>query len=249
MARLNAGLIGGAWMFAAMAGAMAPVAGAATVTTLNPTQDTYVSSANSTANYGSATTFAINSANGSTNHRWAYMQFDLSGVTDLANLTSIELDLTNPGNTLHADSRPVAIYGLLDAADTWSESTLTYANDPNNTSPGDSNGAFNTAQAYGGTPLATFDGTKAAGINVAFDAGNDSTVLNYIAADADKIVTFVIVSQYTGSYGDGLAFRSADSDNVPVLKLTTTAVAVPEPASMGLLAVAGAGLLARRRGR
>lgn len=238
MARLHAGLIGGMGMFAAVAGAMAPTARAATV---NPTADTYINSSSPNTNYGSDPSLVTNEANGNSSKRYVYIQFDLSSL-DLAHntLSSIELDLVHDGNNHNLST---AVYGLLDADDTWSESTLTWNNDPNR-----SGNVLNLASAYGGTTLATFTATAAAGTDVAFNVSS-GPVLDYINADADKIVTFVIVSQYTGSYPYGMSWDSADSASPPELKLTLTAVSIPEPASLGVMGLAGLlGLGRRRRG-
>jgi hypothetical protein len=169
--------------------AVTPVASAKV--TVSADADTYAMNSSAGTNYGSAATFVINSSNGI---RVAYLRFDLSAVPLPAK--RIVLDLFSNG--VGFDSYNV--YGLVSGED-WQEDTLRWNNAPGiknsrTSSTGTLAQVLDPAALYlNGQPLATFNAPGGSNFrNRAIDA-TWGPVHDFIAADADKIVSFLIVEQ------------------------------------------------------
>jgi hypothetical protein len=173
-----------------------------------PVADAYAMNTSTTTNYGSAATLVVNSSNGV---RVAWLRFDLSAVNLPA--TRITLDLFSNGTGFDSFN----IYGLISGED-WQESTLRWNNAPGikstyTTNSGTLSQIIDPAALYlGGTPLASFSAPGAADArNRAFDV-TAGPVHDFIAADADKIVTFLIVEQDPPD-NSGLSWHSREAAN------------------------------------
>jgi hypothetical protein len=160
-----------------------------TVVTFQPVADTYVNNKSTTTNYGSLTSVAIN--NNVNGHRVALMRFDLSSIT--ATISNLRLDLTGTGFQV---GKNMKIYGLVNG-ESWAENTVTWANGPGvnhawKVQTGGLADYLNTADLYGGgTVLAQFTATVNSGTLAAFNVSS-GPVLDFVNADSDKIVTFLI---------------------------------------------------------
>lgn len=230
----------------------------AAVTTLLPTADAQVrrtldtGGSRATTNYGTDPTFAANNGNGV---RVTFLRFDLSSI-DTSTITSIKLDLTT--QSTGADS--FNVYGLI-SGESWIESGtggITWNNAPGvntgfapTSSPASYGGTLSqfmdTSALYGGgIVLSTFTAPNVGNtLNTAIDASSGE-VFNFINADADKFITFVIAEQDgTGPDVSGVTWHSKEATNAnfrPQLTITT----VPEPS---VVALGGLGLLALFRRR
>ncbi|HSI33815.1 MAG: DNRLRE domain-containing protein [Phycisphaerae bacterium] len=222
----------------------------AAVITLTPVADTYVSSANPTTAQGSMATVVANNGSTTTNYRWVYLRFDVgaalaANAATFADVTGIKLTL----QSVTAGALVESVYGLPAANDSWTEAALTMSNDPNKDTTVASKPVFDVTKAYSnGTTnvLATWTSRATAGSEDAFNVAS-GPVFDYIGADADKVLTFVIAAdRNTGAGGVAWASREATSSATwPTLTLLTTPA--PEPGTIGLLGTAAAGLLVRRR--
>ncbi|MCE5266809.1 MAG: hypothetical protein LLG00_02855 [Planctomycetaceae bacterium] len=96
-------------------------AAAATVVTINPTADAYVSSSTPTTNYGNIGDLLVqnNTARGSASASDAYLKFDLSGIS--APVTKAVLNLTPLAIKAGAGSVMIGVQLLRDNADAWVE--------------------------------------------------------------------------------------------------------------------------------
>lgn len=216
----------------------------AAVISVTPTEDTYVSSQNPTTAQGAATTIVANNGATTTNYRWAYLRFNVAGAlaansATFADVTGIKLTL----QSITASALVERVYGLPAANDSWSEATLTMSTDPNKDTTDSSKPVFSTAKAYNNAALATWTSRATAGSEDAFNV-TSGPVFDFIDADADKTFTLVIAADRNAANG-GVAWASREASSSatwPTLTLT-----VPEPGCVGLLGVAVAGLLTRRR--
>jgi hypothetical protein len=167
-----------------------------------------------------------NNVNG---HRVALLRFDLSTIT--APITNLRLDLTGSG---FYTGKPLNIYGVINNED-WAETTATWANAPgvNHAWTGQTGGLadyLNAGELYGGGAiLAKFTPAMGSGTLAAFDAGS-GPVLDFVNADADKIVTFLIAED-DPSDSPGTTFSTRETPaQAPLLTVscvpTTTAPAV-----------------------
>ena len=213
----------------------------AVATTFNPVADTYVSSGNASTSYGTSVRIQTNQSAGGNDHRWAYVRFDLSSI-DFSQIANLELDLFND-TTLNTPTT-IDVYGLV-SGEAFDQSTLTYSNDPNADTTA---AAFKASSAYDAAPLTSFtsstgsSGTK----NVAFNV-TSGAIFDFINADSDKIVTFVLQQEMYPTGNVGQSWKSGDTGTAtlrPALIATT-----PEPATLGLLGLGSLGLLNRRRRR
>lgn len=196
----------------------------AATTTLLPVADTYLRANQPTTAFGTATTIESNNANGV---RVMLLRFDLSSIAQP--ITGLKLDLTA---VVGSAGNQFQIFGLV-AGESWPESTVTWATAPGvvSTFTGTSGALADYLKpadlSGGGTALATF-GSAASGLFTAVDASS-GPMLNFMNADADKIVTFLIAeADPTDTPGDRFHAREASSGQ-PTLTVTTGGTAPTLP--------------------
>src|SRR5437868_5343271 len=111
-------LLLGIWLLSSL---IVPVEARAATFVFAPTADSYVSSGAATSNFGTQTTLQV----GTSPTRWAYLMFNVQGVSGAPTSASLRLwAVTGGGSTAKT------------AASTWTETGLTYNNRPSpNASP------------------------------------------------------------------------------------------------------------------
>ena len=165
-----------------------------------------------TSNFGAVDNMVANLSG--TNVRMAIFSFDISSVPP-GPIASAKLRLQDViGNA----TQSYQIWGLLDAHETFNESTLTW-----NTAGFLSGTTINTTKAYGGAALGTFSNV-ANSVNTLFDV-TSGNFLDFINASGDNDVTFVIVDTNSSAPGSGWATK----EHTTALKPTLTLVAGGPP--------------------
>ena len=208
-----------------------PQSARATIT-LSSVADATASEPSATSNFGTATTLDVKYQSANTNDRKSYIRFSLSSVTQTIDAASVTFTL--PSGT--GGARTYTLYGLKDNAtgNSWSETGITWNNAPANDT------------ADGGT----FTSDALLLSTVAFGAGGVTTVTftdvaikNFLNADTDDLVTFMLYRTNSNTTVDSFNSREAASGG-PLLALE-----VPEPAALSFAGVGAVGLLARRKRR
>jgi len=175
------------------------------------------------------------------NGRTAFISFDVSTFTGILTEANLSLAFVN-GDT----SNSYDVFGINEAFDNFSETGLTSNTAVSSGLTTSGTNLVAPAAAFGNAALNTFftSAPLAAGATVtAFDATSGS-ILDFINADTDGIITFAI-AEPDSDFGAGIfASREHDSFAAPTLTLTT---AVPEPSSSLLLGLGTVGFLLRRR--
>lgn len=235
--------------------ALSHAASAATFT-LSPTQDTFVSSANSTSNYGAAGALLVNAAGLPKGEFDSLLQFDFAAAKSSFDITfgigqwsiqSVTLQLTsaNPGNPIFNSPAAAGSFTLnWMQDDSWTEGNgtpmaasttggVTYS-----TLPGFRSGADQSLGTYSFPGGTSGNNTYTLGLNGSFAAdATAGNVVSLLALPADSAIVYTANSQ-----------NFTTSANRPVL--TVTAIGVPEPGNAGLLlAGTSVGLFLRRRER
>ena len=201
---------------------------------LVPTADTYLQANQATAAFGTVSTIESNNANGV---RVMLLRFDLSTITEP--ITGLRLDLTA---VVGSTGNQFQVFGLI-AGESWNESTVTWATAPGviQTFTGTTGVLANylkPADLSGGlTALATF-GSAPSGVVTPFDVSS-GPVMDFVRADADKIVTFLIAeADPSDTPGDRYNSREAATGK-PVLTVTTGTQPPPGPKLIRVVIVAG----------
>ena len=206
--------------------ALVPANGATVFTSV---ADTYINgiTGNTTTNFGGDPTMVTNLRTADT--RISVVQFDFSSMSGTISAAKLELEMTNTAPTL-----TYQVWGLLEAHDDFVETSLTYSN------AGFRSGTtVDVSKAYTGAVLGTFTATGV-GVKTAFDV-TSGNYINFLNADLDKKVTFVITETDTGVTGAAFATK----EHATALKPTLTLV--PEPGAVSLLCLGGMLLVRRRR--
>ncbi|MEJ5259564.1 MAG: DNRLRE domain-containing protein [Anaerohalosphaeraceae bacterium] len=183
------------------------------------------------SNYGASATLDIRNNPGVRAHI-GYIRFDLTGVSGDFSGAQLQFYVTQGGAT-----RTWNIYGLIDGVDDfWGEMSITY-----NTAPG----MIPTDPQANGTYI--IDETKLTLLGTVLVPNTQPVLVtsstaslnldSFLAADRNKLVTFVLIPtggdrQFYVAAKEGLA--SNPTWSAPTLILPN---AVPEPASLMLLAV------------
>lgn len=224
---------------AALLVAMQMQSGAVIITTADGNgADTYLTNdgdkSGTTAN-GTATTMELRDLTG-VRFRALYFRFDISAYS----LDTIEdATITINGTTVNR-SRDMIFMGLTDgsANENWDEATTTYdsasgfgaaSNDGNFTLDG--NLTAELARTSGSAV-----GLNTTGITAAMDA--------FLNADSDGLVTFAVYSMDPFNQSEDFYFETKEAGGSAAPTLT---FAIPEPATLGLVGMFGAGLFAVRR--
>jgi len=197
------------------------------IVTLSAQADAYVEGGTPTVNYGAATDAQVKGTTGTaqTFTRKAYMRFNLPSPKTTQ--TSAQLTLTISqwfyGNS---GAKSITIYGLnnLDPGEGWGEGTITWTNAPaNNTG---ANAVFLTLATELG--IVRLDKAPAAGTRVTL---SNQALLNFINADNDNQVTFIVLIGQDYGQDKGYLFATKEftpaggeqGDWAPALKLSDSA--------------------------
>jgi hypothetical protein len=220
----------------------------ATVWSVRPTADTYISAGPiaGDTNFGSNPELRTRWSSAVDNYR-SFLRFNLPadlGPGSVLNAATVSVSGTTETNN---DTKRIQVVGLVESYDTWSESTLTYNN--------------SNAAGVDNSLIATQPGFVAGAITDPFLdntangpmwetgvqrqtfslLGNGATFQNFLSSDTNDSITLVLMPISTSTYQSSeslLAHR-------PVLTIDYTPV--PEPASLALIGVGALRLLGRRK--
>ncbi len=176
--------------------------GGASQTSFGPAADAHVKSANTTTNYGTATTLQVRADAATPNDYKPFLKFTVSGLS--GTVTNVKLRLTNTA-TSNSSSRDVCVYAVADT--TWTETGITWATAPTV-----------------GSSLACVHGNQAAGA-IDYDLGVPFTTNGtYAYAVFQTTSTSVIYSSKEGANPPALIVStgSAPSDSTTSLTTSTT---------------------------
>lgn len=194
---------------------------------LTPVQDATIRGQNSSnANFGNDPSLIVKPFTGLNFARKAYVQFDISGVTEPILDATLTLDISFVNTD--TGGLPMRIMGLNDgAADNWSEGNITWNNAPGNIT-NSAAGVTNATQL--GTVIDPQDVTTSGVVQFVLDT---DALLTFIGNDTNGLLTFI----FTASSGSSNEFdlRIASSENESGAGATLNLI-VPEPGSLALLA-------------
>ncbi len=186
---------------------------------LSPVADTFVKSNAVTTNFGTATSLEVNNSKGV---RVTLLRFDLSGITQP--IARLRLDLAVTPGTASVAGNQFNVYGLVNG-ENWAETGVTWTNAPGviqtfAAADGNLPNYLKPADLHGnGAVLATFTGTLAGTTTTAFNV-TTGAVLDFVNADANKIVTF-LVTETDPSDSDGCRVNSREATSGrPTLTVT-----------------------------
>ncbi len=196
-------------------------------------------------------TNGINADEGNT--RVTYLQFDLSSLSQP--VQSASLELTAFTNDLASD---FTVWGLTDESqEGWSETgtgQLDNSNAPafNDLDAATDQGAFQTGNV---TELGSFNlgGSVSSNTAISF-SGTGTAMADFLNADTDNLVTFLITRDVAASSGNGglemWSKEGAVSENNSALAPDLEITVIPEPSAAALIlgVLAGALVIRRRRG-
>lgn len=231
---------------------------AAPPASLSAVKDTYIQSSstvgnqNSVTNYGLAATVQLKNATGNTNsgdnNRKTYLGYDLGAISP-ATVTSATLSLTvatNTGVGNNTNNLPYTfhVYGLVDAQDSWGETTLTW-----NNASAFGNDTASASGMIGAVDLGTFTFNGwggAPGTPITFTS---AALTSLVQSDTNGKISVVITRDTVeyqpptyptlGKNSNTLVqnFTTKESGNASQLIVNTVA-AVPEAGALTLIAPA-----------
>jgi len=189
-------------------------------TIVNVSDDAWVLSTHGTSNFGAGTDLrvGVDLAQGRTYHD--FLKFDLTGITETVTSATLNLRVGITGNA----NIDLGVYGVAD--DSWTELGITWNTQPAAGSLLDSHGAMGAGEWI------VFDVTAAVAAAAAGD-GFFSSML----ADINEATTTV------ATYAAMDSSEFSDPARHPYLDIQT----IPEPASIGLVALLGGAILGVRR--
>ncbi|WP_043587582.1 DUF7594 domain-containing protein [Geminisphaera colitermitum] len=210
---------------------------------LLPSADTHVRGSNSaSSNYGSANYNYISvRATTSSNKRYAYLQFDVSSITDP--ITNVTLTLTLSEDIASArTASTLQLYGLIFANDTEAlalglETSLNYNNAPAPWGSGSSSASATDLLSTVPLPIAG-EAKSTAGSSFIFESS--SQLVSFLEAarlNPDLSIVTLVLTESTGQTTNGEIFFASKENTTrarPTLTITTTAV--PEPATWAAFA-------------
>ncbi len=230
--------------FADAVGVTPPAPTGPPMVTLEADADAFVQANQANNNFGSNVELLAKNQ-GASFSRKSWLRFDLTGVT-FDQIAEAELTLRQPnpirdfGGNANNLTYEFNVFGLNDgdAGEGWDEGAITWNNAPGNDT-GSGDGVLANA-----TLLDTFMLTGR-GVDGGAIALNSQAILDFITADSDGRVTFIITRE-TPQTSDSVVhiFNSRETGIGATLKLTA---AIPEPATFSLLALGGLAALRRRR--
>jgi len=218
---------------------------AGTRTVIPASQDAHVRQANSTTNFGSATSLLVQSGSGSGTRYVSYLQFPLAGV-DVANLTEATLGVYGWDSGATGDSAAGIIshvYGLTSGS--WTQSGIKWSNAPNidnASSYGTITGQIDDTYVTGvGTSAEIIGQIAATGTEKLLSLDVGRWVQQRIAAGATT-VNFMITRDFRFD-GDldqahSLTMRSSEYSG-GAFAPTLTVMAVPKPATVAITVASG----------
>jgi hypothetical protein len=213
------------------------------------TQDSYINGGSVNSQYGGLDSLRVENRGNSVNDlayaKKAYIEFDISSYGQ-QQIHHAELQL----HILPGDGDPnqrlwtFALYGLGESYDTWSQTALTWSNAPGND---DSGGEFNPNRT---TWLDTFTilGLDGDGEPITLTGDADSALAQFLQADTDGKVTFLIGRSDASSLGQQTTHRFASSEYA-LGQYAPQLTVLPEPATISILCLGATALLRRSRKR
>ena len=208
--------------------------------TFSAVDDSYIRiSDGSTSSHGSEAYMVTNNGTGSGKLRWSFVKFDLSSITET--ITGVKFEIQDTGVGGHHGSQEHTVYGLI-TGENWSEATLNYTN-----APAKSGNTIDMAGVYGGQALSVFDyDSNTQPIVAAIDQTAGGLAVDFINADGDGIITFIIARTETPD-DNGIAWATKESAYSGVAQPLLTVYTVPEPATLVLLGLGGLVLRKRKK--
>ena len=181
--------------------------------------------------------------------RIAYLRFDLTGAEEeiAGDITGSRLILD--ATFLKGGAKTWDVYGLGEAQDAWVEGTLCYKDAAGVLAPGLLDAPLGNYRLDPNVGVMTLLGqitSPAFYTGVVYPIRYQSSYLtlplaNFLKADTDKHVTFVIISVANNNCEHEFASKEHATFVAPTLLL------VPEPATIALLGLGGLALLRRKR--
>jgi hypothetical protein len=209
-------------------------------------------------NFGADPELLVKTSHSAGWHRSAYLRFDLSDYAGqtITDATLALSQLTGSGTSPSGTQWQFGVFGISESADDWAEGVGTLA------APGASGirsssqpaGAFSATNGVipvsGSLPLlATFSITGSSTLG-SVSIASSTALADFIAADADGIVSLGIYRFTTEQAGGGTAYHAfASAEHGSVAAPTLSFQTVPAPGGIALVAMAGGILLTRRRVR
>jgi|GEM_PF-7067202 hypothetical protein len=236
--------------------AIASPLAAQTIVNLTPMADTHVREASVNNNYGTTNAISIRGT-ASGNNRYAYLQFDVSSVTEPITGATLTLTLSLSIDANRTSASELELYGLTYATSSEAlalglESTLTNNNAPwpavrpNNFQP-----PANATPLLGTVALPASGDTGSA-VGSSFTFSNTPALVSLLESartGSNSIVTLVLIERVGQGAEVNFASREHTTYAAPLLTITAGASNIPEPSAAATLGgLAALAVVASRRG-